>query len=106
MRSNNNSLPSEHQSEFVKPKPTPEFTEALKTRVEKYDIEGALNELKQIINTTTDMFYKLKEIKFNYITQVSEMYTRIDFPSIMIDTCQKEVKQAVPTAKSIRRGDY
>lgn len=95
------------QKEAAKSKgPAPEFTEALKTRVEKYDVEGAINELNQIINTTTDMFYRLKEIKFNYISQVSEMYTRVDFPSIMIDTCQKEVKQGVPSSKTIRRGEY
>lgn len=97
----------QQQSEIGnKQKSAPEVTEALKTRVEKYDIEGAISELSQIINMTTDMFYRLKDIKFNYISHVCEMYTRIDFPSIMIDTCQKETRQAVPGARAIRRGEY
>lgn len=78
----------------------------VKDRVEAFNVDGAIAELTGIIGETAEMIHKVKGIKFNYLTQVCEMYTRMDFPSIMMDACSKEVKQTVPDARTIRKLEY
>lgn len=71
---------------------------------EKLDV--AIAEMTTILSDLGDMFQRVKKIKYNYLIQTCDIYTRVDYPSIMMDVCDKEIKQSVPTAESIRRVNY
>lgn len=82
-----------------------DVTEADKTKVENFDIQGSINEIGQIIDESAEMFYQIKKIRFDYLAQVMELYSRIDFPSIMIESCRQKVMANLPKARDILRND-
>lgn len=73
-------------------------------KIEK--LNEATSELSSLIAEAADMLRKVKQIKFQYLTLTCDVYTRIDYPSLMMDTCEKDVKQIVPTAKDVRNMDF
>lgn len=79
-----------------------DLTDVEKKKVENYGIDEAINELHQIMDESSEMYYQLKKVKFDYIVQICELYSRIDFPSIMIEACRKEVTSSVPKASYIK----
>ena len=78
----------------------------VQNKVDKYDIDAAIADMSNIISDTADLMMRIKRVKFNYLMQTCEMYTRLDYPSIMMDVCEKEVRQMVPTPKNVRAGQY
>lgn len=78
----------------------------IKNKVDKYDMDAAITDLSSVIGDTAGILQKLKKIKFNYLVQTCELYTRIDCPSIMMDVCDKEVRQIVPQPKDIRTMEF
>lgn len=78
-----------------------EVTDVLRSKVENYNIDMAMDDLKKAIDTCANMMIELKQIKFEYLMQVCELYARIDLPSVMMDTCRKKIMQTIPSAKEI-----
>lgn len=85
---------------------TIEVGDLVKSKVETYNIETAVGELEKIINESSELYHDLKKVKFNYLVQTCELYSRIDLPSIMMETCRKEINQNVPKAKNINKMDF
>lgn len=80
-----------------------EMTDVEKNKIENFDLDGAINELQQIMDESSEMYYQLKKVKFDYIVQICELYSRIDFPAIMVEACRKEVASNVPKASFINK---
>ena len=69
-------------------------------------LEAAIADMSSMLTDMSDMFQKIKKIKFNYLMQTCDIYTRVDYPSILMDVCEKEIKQNVPTAENIRKMNF
>lgn len=78
----------------------------LKNKVEEYDMDHAISDLSNIIHESADMYQQLKKIKFDYITQTCELFSRIDLPTMMMEHCRRDIAQNVPSAKSIAKVDF
>lgn len=72
----------------------------IQTRAEK--LSTATTELTHLISEAAEMLQKVKQVKFHYLTLTCDVYTRMDYPSIMMDSCEKDIRQIVPTVKEIR----
>jgi len=83
-----------------------EVSDALKSDVENYNLEAAISELTNIWTESADIYHQLKKAKFDYLVKTCELYSRIDFPSIMMEVCRKEVTQKIPNAKNIEKLEY
>lgn len=84
--------------------PTPrdqEVADLVKTRVDSYDMDGAVKELNEMINQLSEMYYQLKKVKYNYLVQTCELFARIDYPSIMLENCRQELGQVIPNPKDV-----
>lgn len=81
-----------------------EVSEADKNKVDNYNIENATVELDQIIDESAEMYNQLKKTKFNYLVKTCDLYSRIDFPSIMIEACRKKINHDVPKADVVEKG--
>lgn len=78
-----------------------EVVELVKTRVDSYDIDIAMKELNDMINHLSEMYHQLKKVKYNYLVQTCELFSRIDYPSIMLERCRQELGQVIPKPKDI-----
>lgn len=83
-----------------------EANDILKKTIDNYDMDAAIQDLEQTMNEASEMFIKLKQIKFEYLTQVCEIYARIDIPSVMMDTCHKSITEKIPSAKDIEKNEF
>lgn len=72
----------------------------------KFDTETAKKDLHEVIDSLSDMYYQLKKVKYDYLVHTCELYSRIDFPSIMMENARKEIKQSVPQAKEIEKMEF
>lgn len=77
-----------------------------RSKIDSYDIESAIRELELIIDDCSNMYQRLKQIKYEYLNRTYELYSRIDFPTVMMNACRKEVIQNVPDSKSINTLDF
>lgn len=66
-------------------------------------LDAAVAEMTKILDDLNDMFQRVKKLKYNYLIQTCDIYTRVDYPSLMMDCCEKEIKQKVPSADKIRK---
>lgn len=73
----------------------------VRTRIDSYDIDIAIKELNEMINHLSEMYHQLKKVKYNYLVQTCELFTRIDYPSIMLERCRQELGQVIPKPKDI-----
>lgn len=80
---------------------TEDVSDALKNKVDNYNFDAAISELSSVIDSATHMYQQLKKIKFDYLVLCCEVHSRVDFPSIMMETCRKEITSKVPRAKTI-----
>lgn len=87
----------------VQQAPAEDVSDAIKSKVDNYNFEAAISEISQVINQTSEMYQKLKRIKFNYLVLTCNLHSRIDFPSIMMAACQKEISKSVPKAKDVEK---
>jgi len=69
-------------------------------------LDAATADLSGLVCQAAEMIQKIKQIKFHYLTLTCDLYTRMDFPSIIMDICEKEVRQIVPSAKDIRSLEF
>lgn len=65
-------------------------------------IDDAITELNELVNNSADMYHQLKKIKFQYLEHTCALFSRIDFPSVMITSCRKDIEQALPKAQDFR----
>lgn len=72
----------------------------------KFDIDTATEELSVIIDNISDMYHQLKKVKHNYLVHTNELFSRIDFPSLMMESAQREIKQGVPSTKALERMEF
>ena len=70
--------------------------EVIQNKVDEYDINSAIADLSEIINKSSEMYYELKKIKFEYLSQAFELYSRIDVPSLMMINLDQAIKNDVP----------
>lgn len=77
--------------------------EIVKDKVEAYDMDAAINDLTEIITRSSEMFYELKKIKFEYLSQAFELYSRIDFPSLMMMKLEHSMSNGFPTPNKIEQ---
>lgn len=85
---------------------TMDISDAEKNKVESFDIDGAIKELNNILDDSAEMYHQLKKVKFEYLVQSCELYSRIDFPNIMIEACRRGITKKVPTAKMIEKSEF
>lgn len=78
-----------------------EISESMRSRADNYDMDAAIADLNDIINKSSEFYYQLKKMKFDYLTNAFDMYTKIDLPSVMMTTCQKNASESVPKVKDI-----
>lgn len=71
---------------------------------DKFDV--AIADMTTMLGDMADMYQKIKKIKFNYLIQTCDIYTKVDYPSIMMDVCDKEIKQMIPPAENIRKMNF
>lgn len=86
--------------------PTEDISETTKNKVDNYNFEAAISELSSVINATSEMYQQLKRVKFNYLVLTCDLHSRIDFPSIMMEACRKEVSTNVPKPKDIDKLNF
>lgn len=77
--------------------------ELVKNKVESYDLDNAISDLTNIINKSSEMFYELKKIKFEYLSQAFELYSRIDFPSLMMIKLEQSMSDELPLPRKIEQ---
>lgn len=72
----------------------------------KFDVDTAIEELGLIIDSLSDMYYQLKKVKYDYLVHTSELFSRIDFPSLMMEDARREIKGKIPSAKTIEKMEF
>lgn len=78
----------------------------VKNKVDKYDLDTAISDLSNMVGDSADMLLKLKKVKFMYLKKTLELYTRMDCPSMMMDSLDKQSKEMVPSYKNINNLDF
>lgn len=71
------------------------LTEADKTRVESYDIEASIEQMEEIVKEATELYYNIKQLKFDYLTTVVDLYSKVDHPILFMDNFAKNVNQLI-----------
>lgn len=74
--------------------------------LDNYDMDSAIAELSNLIREASDMYQQLKQVKFDYLIQTCEVYARIDYPSMVMESCRREIQQMVPKAQDIDKMDF
>ena len=69
-------------------------------------LDMAITDMKGVLEDMSDLFQKLKRAKFDYLSMTCELYTKVDLPSIMMDNCDRDVKDLVPTPDNIRKTKF
>lgn len=83
--------------------PTSNEEEQFKEKIGNYDIDGAISDLSEIVYKSSEMYCELKKLKFDYLSQAFELYSRIDFPSLMMIKFAQTVQEEVPSASKVEQ---
>jgi hypothetical protein len=63
----------------------------------------AIIDMEVIVEDMGALFQRLKKAKFDYLSLTCELYTKMDLPTVMMDTCDREFKELVPTKEQLKR---
>lgn len=69
-------------------------------------LDTAIIEMGSILDDLSDMFQRIKKVKFEYLMKTCDIYTKVDLPSLMMDSCEKDFKELVPTPERIRKMNF
>lgn len=69
----------------------------------EFNIDTAIEVISAIIDGVSDMYYDVKKVKYDYLLHTNELFNRIDFPSLMMESARKEINKGIPSAKSIEK---
>lgn len=85
------------------PKPTGTVNDLAKSRIDNFDFNSALAELKEVYEGTAKMYQLAKKVKFDYIGLAGDIYSRMDIPHIIILKAEERVNNEVPSAREINK---
>lgn len=65
-------------------------------------LDAAYSDMQEILEEMASMFQSLKKAKFDYLKMTCELYTKVDLPSIMMDNCDRDIKELLPAPDKLR----
>lgn len=71
------------------------LSETDKAKTENYDIGASIEQMEQILKESTELHYKMKQLKFDYLTIVCDIYSKIDHPVLFMDNFAKSVNEQI-----------
>lgn len=64
-----------------------------KAKIDSFDMDWAIETMNEVIKESADLYCKLKQTKFDYLSLICDLYSRIDHPALIMEHFRKEVDQ-------------